>query len=172
MRGTPTRISEINSGRSRLVMIILRWKAGMSFDLAAKTVLIRFSITSNESSSHSSSPSRMQYIGPSTGSCSIASKILQSVIDNLGVNRDSFWISKLDWMWRNSCGRCCNSWKINPLIMAEAVLRFSSLLSQKYSRNTVFRARFAVCSSFSARKIESVVLPLPGPPDNHNNCVG
>ena len=84
--------------------------------------------------------------------------------------RDSFCILKVGRICLNSFGRNCKSWEISPLRIATAVLRFSSLLSQKYCRNSLFCEGLAIFSSSVARKIDSIVLPFPGPPDSYSSC--
>src|SRR5437016_1690453 len=58
---------------------------------------------------------------------------------------------------------------MSPLSIATAVLCLSSLLSQKKYASSA-PCDWAILSSSSVRKIESMVLPFPGPPDNHKSC--
>src|SRR5271154_5562095 len=62
------------------------------------------------------------------------------------------------------------SWNMSPLSIATAVLRLLSLLSQKKYASIAPCDCAAIFSSSSVRKTESMVLPFPGPPDNHRSC--
>jgi hypothetical protein len=78
--------------------------------------------------------------------------------------RGSLWILKLGRMQSNNFDRRPKSWNISPLIIATAVFRSPSLLSQKHCIVRLLRR----CLRSSARKIESIVLRLPGLPNSHS----
>ena len=98
MRGKLDSNSGIKSGKSLLTTIRLRWHIDDSFTGAGKRATNFLRSTSKEASSHSSRPSRIQYVVPRIESRTILSKILQSVSNDEPVNRDFFWILKLGKM--------------------------------------------------------------------------